>query len=273
MKLKKLGDLCQFRLGNLVLDMGISEGFLDYKKFIILGRARTGSQLLLGLLNSHRQIIAFGEIFGNYHSINWSRPSYRSKSKSLLSLIQSDPIRFLETKVFRTYPKHISAVGFKIFYYQAQNGNWKTVWSYLKKNEDLRIIHIKRRNILRTYLSEMKAFKTGNWVNTSGVQRDNTSISLNYEECLKKFTITRQQEKDYDLFFKDRQKINVTYEALSSDPMNEMKRIQEFLGVDSQVPRPSTYKQARRPLSTAISNYFELKEKFEGTPWTEFFED
>jgi len=51
-----------------------------------------------------------------------------------------------------------------------------------------------------------------------------------------------------------------------------MKRIQEFLGVDYEAVQPATYKQSRLPLAVAISNYAELKERFNGTPWEMFFE-
>jgi hypothetical protein len=34
---------------------------------------------------------------------------------------------------------------------------------------------------------------------------------------------------------------------------------------------PSTFAQARQPLSKAIANYAELKERFSGTIWEEFF--
>lgn len=246
----------------------------DYVRFIIVGHARTGSNFLRGLLNSHSRIIALGEIFRNFpgNSIGWDTPGY-PHSRSVLSLFQTDPIKFLEEKVFRNFPKHISAVGFKIFYYHAQNKNWKPVWTYLRNRKDLRIIHIKRKNFLKTHFSLRKAFKTNKWGNTSGAEGENVSISLNYEECLKSFTEIQEWEKKYDIFFENSCKIDVLYENLSNDYKNEMKRIQEFLGVDYEVVRPSTYKQSNQPLSKAISNYFELKEKFKGTPWEEFFED
>jgi hypothetical protein len=36
---------------------------------------------------------------------------------------------------------------------------------------------------------------------------------------------------------------------------------------------PETFKQSRQPLSQAITNYFELKERFKGSPWESYFED
>ncbi len=67
--------------------------------------------------------------------------------------------------------------------------------------------------------------------------------------------------------------IDVVYESLSHNYVDEMKRIQGFLGVSYQYVIPATHKQARFSLSETISNYFELKERFQGSNWEEFFED
>jgi len=191
----------------------------------------------------------------------------------MLWLFQTDPVRFLETKVFKRFPAHISAVGFKIFYYHAHNDGLEPVWTYLRNQKHLRIIHIKRENILKTHLSRKRAVITDVWFNVSGEPEDNAPISLDYEECLEDFVKTREWENKYDTFFQSHDKLDVLYEHLSRDYQSEMKRVQDFLGVDYEFVKPSTYKQSRQPLSRAISNYFELKERFTGTPWEEFFED
>ena len=272
-KLSKLQKSSYLKLGNLALQTGHIKGHVAYKKFIILGWARTGSNFLRGLLNSNHQIIAFNEIFREYDSIDWGIPGFNSNSTQLLSLIQDDPIKFIETKVFKEYPKQISAVGFKLFYYHARNEAWEPIWPYLQKNQDVSIIHLKRRNILKTYLSEMRARQTGQWVNTTGSDTDQTAIALDYHDCLEKFTTVRAEEKKHDVFFENSCKLEVLYEDLISDYAGESDRIQKFLGVDGRVLTPSTYKQTTRPLSKSISKYFELKEKFSGTEWAEFFQD
>jgi len=169
---------------------------------------------------------------------------------------------------------YISAVGFKTIYPHTRNESWKPVRTYLGNQKAFRIIHIKRKNILKTHLSRKRvAQRKGRWKDISGVEEDNVPISLDYEDCLRAFMDTRKWEREYDIFFGNHHKIDVLYENLSGDYENEMKRIQEFLGVDYEVVKPLTHKQSSQPLSRAISNYFELKERFKGTPWEEFFED
>lgn len=273
LKASDLMELWHFHLRNLASDIGVIGKNSDYVRFILLGRSRTGSNLLRGLLNSHRGIIAFGEIFRHYGAIGWDF-SHFPQSKKMSSLIENDPVRFLETRVFGNFPKHISAAGFKIFYYHAHNDAWEPVWTYLNSQKDLKVIHVKRKNILKTYLSRRRALETNAWVRKGANDpEDSKPISLSYEECIEEFAKTRTWEQHYDGFFEKHHKIDVLYEDLASDHRGEMRRIQEFLGVDYEVVEPRTTKQSRRPLASSILNYFELKERFAGTSWEEFFED
>ncbi len=255
---------------NLPLEISLLTGHSTYTKFIVLGRSRVGSNFLRGLLNAHPQIAAYGEIFRDIKAMDWDHLGYFQSTK-MMDLIQSDPVRFLETKLFGKYPRSIAAVGFKIFYYHAQNGGEAPVWSFLRDKKDLRIIHLKRRNILETHLSRQKAAVTDSWVNTSRSKEAQPAIQLDYEACRQDFNQTRAWEEEYDRLFADHAKIEVIYEELAGNYQAEMARIQEFLGVKLEAVAPTTFRQSSQPLAQAIANYAELKEKFAGTPWAEFF--
>lgn len=269
-----LRNLCCFHLKNVALDLGILGGHTDYCRFIILGRARSGSNFLRGLLNSHQQIITFGELFRAYDSIGWEFPDYDQylQSRSLRSFMQNDPGKFLEERVFKKFPKRILAVGFKLFYYHAQDDSRKIIWPYLKDQKDIKIIHLQRNNTLRVLLSLKKAFQTDKWTNITG-EEETSSILLDCEECLREFTWSQEVKKQYGDYFEGHHKIDVSYENLSNYCEDEIKRIQAFLGVQYEIVKPSTFKQSNQPLSKSISNYFELKEKFKGTSWEKFFEE
>ncbi|MFC2023151.1 sulfotransferase [Chloroflexota bacterium] len=254
---------------------GIAPGHRDYERFVILGTGRTGSNFLQSLLNSHSEIIAFGELLQTFDVIRWDYDHYRRDApRRQLSACQDDPIGFLETHVFARFPEGISAVGFKLFYTHAQHTRQKSVWTHLRDRQDMKIIHLKRRNVLRAYLSHKVAIESGRWRDLSGEPGGSSiSIQLDYEDCQQKFAETRKQEDEHDILFANHDKIDVYYEELSRDYTSEMRRVQEFLDVEYQVVVPATRKQARQPLSIAISNYDELKARFKGTPWEGFFED
>jgi LPS sulfotransferase NodH len=277
MSLKRVRDLrnaSRVVLEKLAIDIGLVGGHSDYTRFIILSRGRSGSNFLRGLLNSHSQILTFGELFRVQNSIGWEYPGYNLnlQPQNVLRLAQSDPIRFLEEKVFRKYPSHISAVGFKIFYYHARDSQ-QPLWSFLRDQKNLKIIHLKRNNTLRVLLSLKRAFQTNIWTNNEITEVERLKYSLDYEECLGEFIWSETVKKEFDTFFRDSDKIDIFYEDLASGYEIELKRILAFLHVSFENLKPTTYKQSSQPLSEEISNYFELKERFKDSPWHEFFED
>ncbi len=259
-------------LSNLARDMGVLSGHENYTKFVILGRSRTGSNLLRGLLNSHPQIQVFSEIFRNPDVIDWGLPGYRQSHRTS-ALMRRDPVAFLQTRIFGKYPPQIAAVGFKLFYYHAREPELEPIWAYLADAPDIKIIHIKRRNNLRTHLSRERAIRTDEWANVNGSKSKEDPIELDYEKCLADFIETRAWENKLDAFFQIGAMFTVGYETLAGNIEREMGRVQNFLGVGRRALAPATRKQASKPLSAAISNYDDLKERFSGTQWEAFFED
>lgn len=271
MKLKQIA----FDLKHLALNCGLLGGQSDYRRFIILGEARSGSNFLRGLLNSHPNMVAFGEIFRFYDSIGWEIPDceqYR-QTRRLVSLMQRDPVRFLESRVFEKFPPSIDAVGFKMFYYHAQEDSRNVIWNHLKESKDIHIIHLKRKNSLKVLLSRKKAHMTDKWTNVTGPEKDVLTIELSQPECLEQFTWTRDMWIAYDHDFRTHPKMDLIYENLTADCKGETRRVQEFLGLSPMCLSPNTYKQANQPLAEAILNYAQLKKEFEGTEWEIFFED
>lgn len=279
--IKRLKNLYYFYLNHFLFPEKLEPNH-NCSPFILLTRSRTGSNYLLGLLNSHTEIITYGEIFSQYNYIKWDRRGYPKRGK-MVSMMQENPINFLERIIFRTYERRVSAVGFKLFYYHAQNKKWQDIWHYFKARKDIKIIHLKRKNILKTHLSKERAMRTGQWVKTNrpkynsvlfpNFKRNDYAISLDYEKCLRVFIETRQMENYYYSFFSDHKTITVTYENLVIDYEKEIKRIQNFLGVNYEILRASTRKQSEQSLSSAISNYFDLKKRLKNTPWEIFFEE
>lgn len=262
----------RLNLKKIALEIGLIPATSDYTKFIILGRSRTGSNFLRGLLNSHPAVIVLGEIFRNQDAIDFDHPQFPT-TKSIMRIYQQDPSRFLEKIVFRKIPANYMALGFKLFYYHANENPFKKVWSNLKERSDLHIIHIKRKNILRTHLSRENAVKTGQWVNTSGKEIHFQTYKLDYDSLLHDFVQTRQWEQQADIFFSAHPKLEVIYEELSENTDQEIRKIQQFLDLPDHRVQPQTFKQIQRPLYEIIENYEDLKSKFKNTEWAVFFED
>lgn len=241
-------------------------------RFIILGRSRTGSNLLRGLLNAHSQVRVFEEVFKDEALINWGLPDY-DQSNETLDLFRSDPCLFLENVIFGNQPKRIKAVGFKLFYYHAQEGKLNPIWSYLQEQTDIKILHIKRQNILKTHLSRKKADLTDRWINLSGEKQESAPIYLDFQECLADFEQTRNWEVQYDDYFRHHPRLEVVYEELAENHAQMMQEVFAFLGLPPEPVAPQTFKQSAQTLRSSISNYEELKERFSATKWNSFFEE
>ncbi len=71
--LKQLRDALKshyfLHLKSVLLYHDIRPKHTGYTKYILLGRSRTGSNFLRGLLSSHDQIVCYGELFSNYHKL------------------------------------------------------------------------------------------------------------------------------------------------------------------------------------------------------------
>ncbi|MGH6841760.1 MAG: Stf0 family sulfotransferase [Methylocella sp.] len=248
-------------------------GSTHYRRFVIVGTARTGSTLLVNLLNAHSQVLAFGELFRSPEGIGWDvRPFLNYESAKLLALYRADPQRFLHTSVFRRWPQSYAAVGFKLFYYHARDAPYSVIWEYLAQNLDTHILHIKRRNILEQYLSLKLAHDTEVWSITEPAEREPMPICLNIEDCRKHFQWVRSLENDCETFFARHKVKDIYYEDLALDSDAEMASVEKFLGLNKEKLNTRMVRQRTLPLSHAIANYHELMRAFAKTEWADFFD-
>ncbi len=260
------------QLKNFARDLGLVDGHSDYTKFIILGRSRSGSNMLRGMLNAHTQVVTFSEMFKDPQSIGWDMPGYPQSGK-VFDRFQNQTIDFIEQDVFKKMPSYVGAVGFKIFYYHAYGTSLEPVWHYLQENQDIHVLHIKRQNILKTHLSRVRAAVTDSWINLTGEKEQTPAVELDYDECLADFQQTRAWEEEFDRIFQAHPLLEIIYEDLARNYQERMAAVFNFLGVEPQPVQPQTYKQGSKKLPESISNYWELKARFAGTPWETFFTD
>lgn len=226
-----------------------------YRKFIILARSRTGSNLLISYLNNHPAIIAETEIFRD---------------------LQGEKPEQILPKLFRSYPSRIKAVGFKIFYYHPLHTDGTALWKELVGMEDLHIIHLKRRNILRTLISRKIAKQKDKWASfdtESSTLEAIKSVRFEVSELEEGFQQTRQWEEEGDRIFQNHPLLTLYYEDLADSPDETFKKITAFLGLAYQSPKTYFQKQNPEKTSALLANYAELKQSFTGTPWSGFFED
>jgi LPS sulfotransferase NodH len=192
---------------------------------------------------------------------------------SVKETILSSVDDYFDNQIFKKYDRTIAAVGFKIFYHHPVYDHEGKVWSYLQNCDGLRVIHLRRANLLRSLVSMKIAEKTDVWKITE--QQDESldkTIQLNVKECLENFCQTRDWEKQANIRFANNPVLELTYEELISDYRNQMQRIQDFLAVNREDLHPASTRQNPEALRDLIGNYDELEAYFVNTEWAVFFE-
>lgn len=227
----------------------------DYAKFVMISRSRTGSNLLVSLLDSHPNVYARHEVFQR---------------------LNGRPYKKIWRQHFGKQPYYIKAAGFKIFYYHPLDADCPDLWRDLIADRAIKIIHLTRANILNTLVSRKIAGLTDAWSSndkSSSADKGVQQISFTPEELSEGFQQTRNWETEFASLFAAHPIYPLTYESLIAHQDEQFRRITEFLGVPAYRPRSQFKKQSKAGQKEIVSNYDELKDRFSKTEWRDFFED
>jgi LPS sulfotransferase NodH len=138
--------------------------------------------------------------------------------------------------------------------------------------KDLKVIHLTRRNRLRTVISLEIAFKTGQWTKSgrsSSLQE--RRIRLEPPKLLRRLEQIEQGETATRLRFHDRRILELVYEDMVRSPQEAFAAVGAFLGVDGIDPGEIPLKrQNPESLEQLIINYNEIKAVLKNTRFAEF---
>ncbi len=250
----------------------------NYRKFIIVATQRTGSTFLMNILRSHSKIVCYDEIFMHNIKPVWG---FKRIDENTHRMSVRHPVEYLEKIYFRNYSDNVKSVGFKLMYDQISHSNVKKILSTFGEN-DL-IIHLKRKNKLRTYLSLKKADSTSvyhvlaSYVpevikgNPVSINKDPIYISRN--EFMKFVTRVNRNEHLYNKLIYNNNHIDMYYEDLESNHFGQVANVIERLGLQHEELISINQKMNDKPLSYALSNYNELKNEFKNTDYSCYFDE
>lgn len=282
-----------------------------YSRFIVLGQGRTGSTLLIQALNSHPAIVGFGEIFNFSEFLNpdaepvqFNIDGWSTDQAADRALRSSDFKRFLSERVFCDHDPQVRAVGFK-FHYEHTWGNDPSLADYLAADTDLRVIHLTRRNRLRTLVSRNLALKTGRWLeyetpkteaapeppskrwrkrlrlaltsfrsrNAKDPSAMERKLTISPDELREFCATTETQEREWTKRMAAHPILTFAYEDLAADMDTWFANAQRFLGVDHLPLATRMRRQNPEPLRELITNYDDLRAAFVNTQQEPFFDD
>ena len=228
-------------------------------KFIIFGQGRSGSNLLVDLLNSHPDIYCDREL------LNKSR--LKRKYKFIRPLIYAFPYKYIATHL-RKHSENI--YGFKLMYHQIRKYR-----GFLTKLSDdgWKIIHIQRKDTLKQAFSGIIARKKGSYVRKAGIEIDSAKVYIDPIDVVKSLKV-RTRALEYEMkALQGLKYLDVVYEndlAESSLWGKSTKRVFNFLNVGPVEVHTSMLKTDDRTYEERISNYQEILEYLKNNGYGNF---
>ena len=248
---------------------------------VIIGAARTSTTLISEFCNNHPDLHpVYGEIF-NPDLFQKNAP--KSKHKDMQTLVrdvcgiekyfwdtakqESLNLDYVVTEVLNYYN------GFKICY--GQLARWSAVWRRLQ-TEDAKILHVHRWNLLERMLSKMLAGRSNTWnVKFGKLPPEDDPVTISPNELDETFYELYTNDIYYSMMFNSQTNPNVLdiqYEEVYTWK-RLVKKMEAFLGVSTTIIPPPLRKRTVKKPCELITNYWELKETFQGTPWGVYFQD
>ena len=238
-------------------------------QFLIVSAGRTGSNLLRSLIESHPAAFCGGEIFNKDYvdrdGVPW--PVQGPLDPELSQLMHQDPAEYWRRLVALAAPGR-AAVGAKLTY---ENGAaHPAAAEFFAADRRIRCIHLKRRNLLRVFLSLERARATGQWMARGDAPPP--PVALDLQKTVHYFFRHKELEAKADTVLATHPMLEIYYEDLAADPVGVGRRCVEFLGLDPNVPLRTQHKKSGKDgLREAIKNYDELRAAF--GEWFGFFDE
>lgn len=246
---KKFEKMIEFTMNNWYSIFGQKQ----YEKFIVITSARTGSGLLISLLNNHENIEARGELY-----------------RSLEGKTSIDRWN----QIFNFKNKNIYTAGFKIFYFHPFDKKNSEVWNIIKQDKSIKIIHLIRENKIRSYVSLKIAEKTDKWTRKSKTQISlkEKQINVDLKDFKRRIDAIEMKESKISLEYNDHPFFELSYEDLVNNKNKVMSELFKFLGVEEWETKSNYKKQNKEKLEDIILNYKEFKDLLENSKYSSFLE-
>jgi LPS sulfotransferase NodH len=247
----------------------------DYVRFIIVAAERTGSNLLVGMLNDYDGCFCGNELF---NFVNLSKdiiPWHDIPGVDLSALLverKNDPVVFWNRLWVSSVRKGYSTIGFKLMY--SHVASQKVLVEYLVADRAIRVIHLTRRNQLRRLVSEHQARATNEWAARWGANVEaRPAVAISTNDIVNSFQKIEAQQAMVDSVFANHAVLRLVYEDLVQRPFQVAERVARFLGLCSlaKPTRLQYQKTGAENISEALTDFDALRAKLRR--WASFFDE
>jgi hypothetical protein len=139
-------------------------------------------------------------------------------------------------------------------------------WPAVAADRNIAIIHLRRRKMLRWYLSMKLAKQTNKWDCKEFPTAVEPAITINPAAAAQAIYDDLACEAKCAAMLADNLTIEVFYENI----LERLDDVQEMLGVEMLPIMPATKKQATLPIEQAITNFAELQTAWRNTPYEKY---
>ena len=230
-------------------------------KFVIFSQGRTGSTLLVDLLNSHPQINCEDEIF--------------NRQRHLFGRKIIWPYRFLKgMAVLRKQ----QVFGFKVKIYQLTKHQKMTPKDFLDhlEKQHYKIIYLRRNNFLEHALSGLTAKQTKQYHLFEGDADQTQQFEFSATELERKMQRRSALQKQELALLDGRKYFEVVYDQdlkIQDQHQAICERIFTFLGLEKVKVNTNLKKVIRKKPAEQLSNFVQLQNYFSNTNFASFFQE
>jgi len=160
------------------------------------------------------------------------------------------------------------AVGFKLMYNQLRRN---PVLYLAFERMEFRVIHLLRRNILKTEVSATVAKQTGRF-HLKERPEEPVRVHFDPDQLVRRLEWRERAIRRHRRRLRRFSPLEVTYEDLVADRPAQSLRITRFLGVEPRTLTTEWVKVNPDRLATIIENYDEVAERLRDTPFAELLD-
>lgn len=244
------------------------------KRFVVLSSARSGSNMLVTMLDEHPEARCYGEAFNPDYGRGYEKWRNRSWTRRAIGkYLQGYSMEsYLDSLFARVDGTKVRAAGFKVIY--PGQFDRAPVLRYYWRTRGFKAIALTRKNLLRKYVSAQIANQDQVWSSREARQKT-VSVRIDatdLERSLRRMETVNRLILDVAREFRG---MEVSYEDLIEDRSIVMGSICRFLGIrmeDAASVKPRTARQNPAHLSELIENYEEVRELLMGTRYEALLE-
>jgi hypothetical protein len=243
-------------------------------KAIIITSQRTGSTFLRHCLNSHPEVTCDGEILIG----GQIRPPHILKNRRLPAKIYRyikagawNPVKIMEDFLARNDSQ---VVAFKAMYNHLTNPKMR---EFLKRHTNIRIIHLRRDNVLKQYVSKMLLGKKREkgWQPHSTEKLAPVSTQISPAAAINHMNKAHEQFEQFERLILQHPRLELVYEDMIDGGCLSNQAMKAVCSLLDLEPRPMCCDYVKvnpNKLELMIDNYGELVTALRGTKFERFLD-